>query len=58
MVVVTKFFFFFCFDHDVVTVAKKWKKNSLDHDMVKVVEDVDVVESKSQSNIFFVRITL
>ena len=44
MVVVTKLLLFFSSDHDVVTVAKKWKKNSLDHDMVKVVEDVDVVE--------------
>ena len=25
-------------------LVKKWKNNFLDHDMVKVVEDVDVVE--------------
>ena len=42
MAVVTKLLFF-SFDHDVVKVEMK-KKNSLDHDMVKVVEDVDVVE--------------
>ena len=42
MAVVTKLLFF-SFDHDVVKVEMK-KKNYLDHDMVKVVEDVDVVE--------------
>ena len=25
-------------------VVKKWKKNYLDHDMLKVAEDVDLVE--------------
>ena len=43
MAVVTKLLFF-SFDHDVVKAEMKKKKNSLDHDMVKVVEDVDVVE--------------
>ena len=44
MAAVTKLLFF-SFDHDVVKVEmKKKKKKSLDHDMVKVVEDVDVVE--------------
>ena len=43
MAVVTKLLFF-SFDHDVVKAEMKKKQNSLDHDMVKVVEDVDIVE--------------
>ena len=39
MAVVTKLLFF-SLDHDVVKVEMKKKKNSLDHDMVTVVEDV------------------
>ena len=42
MAAVTKLLFF-SFDHDVVKVEMKKKKISY-HEMVKVVEDVDVVE--------------
>ena len=42
MAAVTKLLFF-SFDHNVVKVEMKKKKFSC-HEMVKVVEDVDVVE--------------
>ena len=43
MAAVTKLLFF-SFDHNVVKVEMKKKKKFSCHEMVKVVEDVDVVE--------------